>query len=93
MNLTPSSGIDTYPTLTSAIFEDSHKPQRMLVNFLREKNVPVLDLLSLFKKHPNVENLYLPIKAHWNELGHELTAEAIEKFLHNEQLIPEPGNY
>jgi len=63
----------------------------MLVNFLQEKNVPVLDLLSLFKNHPNVDSLYLPINAHWNELGHELAAEAIEKFLYSEQLIPEPG--
>jgi len=75
-----------------AFFEDPHKPQRMLVNFLHEKNVPVLDLLPLLKNHPNVDSLYLPINAHWNELGHELAAEAIEEFLYNEQLIPEPGD-
>ena len=62
------------------------------MNFLHEENVPVLDLLPLFKNHANVDSLYLPINAHWNELGHELAAEAIEEFLHNEKLIPEPGN-
>ena len=65
-----------------------------LVDFCKESNIPVLDLLPEFRKHAqNGEQLYFKIDRHWNANGHKLAAELIYDKLIEEQLIPLGGEH
>ena len=64
----------------------------VLVDFCKESNIPVLDLLPEFRKHAqNGEQLYFKIDRHWNANGHKLAAELIYDKLIEEQSIPLGG--
>ena len=63
-----------------------------LVDFGKESNIPVLDLLPEFREHAkNGEQLYFKNDSHWNANGHRLAAELIYDKLIEEQLIPLGG--
>lgn len=68
---------------------DLDKPDRVLAEFLREADIPFLPLLPHFREaasdHPA---LYFNRDGHWNQHGHELTAELIYSWLLEEGLIP-----
>jgi hypothetical protein len=53
-------------------------PQRRLLAFFGERNVPCLDLLPAFQKEPNS---YAPCDTHWNVRGNRLAAQAISNWL------------
>lgn len=57
---------------------DLQKPQRRLLAFFAERNVPCLDLLPSFK---GVAETYAPRNTHWNLRGNRLAAEAIGKWI------------
>lgn len=63
-----------------------------LVDFGKENNISVLDLLPEFREHAkNGEQLYFKIDRHWNANGHKLAAELIYDKLIEEQLVPVGG--
>lgn len=63
-----------------------------LVDFGKESNIPVLDLLPEFREHAkNGEQLYFKIDGHWNANGHKLAAELIYDKLVEEELVPLGG--
>lgn len=65
-----------------------------LIDFGKESNIPVLDLLPEFREHAkNSEQLYFKIDRHWNANGHKLAAELIYDKLIEEQLIPLGGEH
>lgn len=55
-------------------------PQNIFNNFLISQNIPVLDLLPLFRKNYS-PRLYFPLDPHWTEMGHKFAAEQIYNFL------------
>ena len=64
----------------------------VLVDFGKESNIPVLDLLPEFRNHAeNGEQIYFEFDCHWNANGHKLTAELIYDKLIEEELIPLGG--
>ena len=63
-----------------------------LVDFGKENNISVLDLLPEFREHAkNGEQLYFKIDGHWNANGHKLAAELIYNKLIEEKIIPLGG--
>lgn len=63
-----------------------------LVEFCKEENISVLDLLPEFREHAkNGEQLYFKIDGHWNAKGHKLAAELLNNKLIEEHLIPLGG--
>jgi len=63
-----------------------------LVDFGKENNITVLDLLPEFREHAQSdEQLYFKIDGHWNANGHKLAAELIYDKLVEEELIPLGG--
>jgi len=72
-----------------AFFQNPNKPQQMLLNFLGQEGIPALDLLPLLGNYPDVDELYLPINAHWNGSGHRLAGQAIQEFLRLKRMIPQ----
>ena len=68
------------------------KPNDVLVEFGKESDIPVLDLLPEFREHAkNGEQLYFEIDGHWNANGHKLAAELIYDKLIEEESIPLGG--
>jgi hypothetical protein len=62
-------------------------PQRPLAAALRERDIPVLDLLPAFRaKASEGANLYWPGNTHWNVEGNDLAARELALFL--EERIP-----
>lgn len=56
-------------------------PQRILIKFLEEINIPYIDLLDIFREAGKNETLYLCRDTHWNRRGNELAAEIIFNYL------------
>ncbi len=56
---------------------DFEKPQRLLLAWCGQHEVPCLDLLAVFRSEPDVGGLYLPDDPHWSRAGHEAAARAI----------------
>jgi hypothetical protein len=52
-------------------------PQRLVTFYSEKANIPVLDLLPLFKKHALAEKLFFERDLHWTKKGHALAAQAI----------------
>jgi hypothetical protein len=55
------------------------QPQSLLREFLDEQEIEYIDLLPVFRN--SKDRLYYPKDAHFNERGHEKTAEIIVKYL------------
>jgi len=72
-------------TMANYRFQDSEvdwsRPQRDLLAQTQEVGVPMLDLLPQFRSMPDRANLYLRIDTHFSAYGHQVTAEALSKFL------------
>lgn len=85
-------GIKRYYSLNDQNYNLS-KPNDVLVEFGKECDIPVLDILPEFREHAkNGEQLYFKIDGHWNVNGHKLAAELIYDKLIEEQLIPLGGD-
>src|SRR5262249_34779500 len=54
------------------------RPQRRLLEFLQQQQVPCLDLLAAFTGEPDT---YAVCDTHWNERGNHLAAEVIALWL------------
>lgn len=53
------------------------KPQRLLLEWGREKGVKVIDLAPRFREHATRHRLYVDNDIHWNSNGNALAAETI----------------
>lgn len=67
---------------------DSDKPDRMLVGFLTEDEIPFLPLLPLFREEARESQLYYSRDGHWNIRGHHFAAKVILAWLVEEKLVP-----
>ena len=65
---------------------DLNRPNSILEKKLMAKDISVLNLLPLFRKLSNRESLYFKYDMHFNENGHEKTAEALVEFLENNKI-------
>ena len=63
------------------------KPQSNLAAICRRAHVPMLDLHPVFYKHQGWK-LYRGDGIHFNERGHQVTADALGDFLESNRLIP-----
>ncbi len=63
------------------------KPQSKLAAICRQVQVPMLDLHPVFYKHQGW-TLYRGDGIHFNETGHQVTADALTDFLESNRLIP-----
>ena len=63
------------------------KPQSKLAAICRRAHVPMLDLHPVFYKHQGWK-LYRGDGIHFNERGHQVTADALGDFLESNRLIP-----
>ncbi|MFN8457824.1 MAG: hypothetical protein U0401_24750 [Anaerolineae bacterium] len=81
-----------YGITIAGINWDYTKPDQALGQILSQKNIPYLDLLPAFKlydaTHPN-EYLYFTRNGHFNQAGHQLTAEATCQWVKEQQFIPD----
>lgn len=57
------------------------KPQRVLVERLKEMQIPFLDLYPVFQKAAQKQVLYRPNDTHWNVEGNALAAQEIHNWL------------
>jgi SGNH hydrolase-like domain, acetyltransferase AlgX len=54
----------------------------LLAEFAAEQDISFLDLTSYFQKEADAgAELYYPYDTHWNQIGHDLAAEAIARFM------------
>lgn len=62
--------------------------QRKMLLWARSEGVPFLDLTPVFRKAIQSNgNLNYELDGHWNDLGHQIAAEAIASWLLNEQVF------
>ncbi|OQY46250.1 MAG: hypothetical protein B6242_08290 [Anaerolineaceae bacterium 4572_78] len=69
---------------------DLDEPNQQLIDILQRHDIPYFDLLPVFMDYhyvPNKPSLYFHHDGHWNEAGHELTAEAVLYFLFKSRLV------
>lgn len=67
---------------------DWDRPQRELAAQAQALDLPLLDLLPVFREHPDRYGLYLPLDTHFTALGHSATADALTTFLEAGQYLP-----
>ena len=61
---------------------DLDGPNQRLVRWSRAREIPVLDLLPLFREeHHRLGRLYFPNDTHWNEKGNRVAGEAVARFV------------
>lgn len=65
--------------MTQSLYQDN-VPQNIFNKFLVSQNIPVLDLLPIFRKNYSPQ-LYFPLDPHWTKMDHKLAAEEIYTFL------------
>jgi lysophospholipase L1-like esterase len=53
-------------------------------------SVPVLDLLPVFQTEPRPAELYFRQNVHLTTRGHQVVADALARFLHDERIVPAP---
>ena len=66
---------------------DLDGPQRRLMETAGRLEIPVLDLLPVFRSAPEPDSLYWPWHSHWRPAAHALAADAIYEFLAHEDLL------
>ena len=66
---------------------DIQKAQRILLQFGKESNIPMLDLLLEFRKRNMNNSFYFETDGHWNEKGNQLAAQLIFEELKKEEFI------
>ncbi len=67
---------------------DLEKPQRLLLNYCIERNILCLDLLKEFQRMGAKGGLYKLRDTHYNVRGNLLSADLIEFFLQEHNLLP-----
>jgi len=70
----------------SGLPADVGKPQRLLGQFFERERIKYLDLLPLLRGKAAGRPLYFPADRHWNQLGHQLAADALADFVSTEWL-------
>lgn len=72
---------NTFPDLDRTAY-DPHLPQKRLVQFLRQNEIPFCNVLELFigEGVPGAE-LYIPSDTHFSTKGNQLTAFGVSRFL------------
>lgn len=68
---------------------DLMKPNRWLLEYGQYAGIPMLDLLPTFRSVAETQPLYFEEDRHWTDAGHLLAAEALHRFLHDQQLLLE----
>ncbi len=79
-------GLVLFPFRFQVRLDDRDVPQRRLIEFARERGIPVLDTLLPLKRHPHGE-LFLDYD-HFTPFGHEVVTEPIADWLEREGLLP-----
>ncbi len=71
----------TFPDLDRTAY-DRHLPQKRMIQFLRENEIPFYNVLELFISEavPGAE-LYVPSDTHFSTKGNQLTAFGVSRFL------------
>ncbi len=69
---------------------DFQQPQRLLLEYCRDRGIACLDLLSTFRKHGGDGQLYAPNGQQYSEAGHQLVAREIGRFLSTLRQTDEP---
>jgi hypothetical protein len=78
----------TTPELTRQHMDDQ---AHLLADFAAENDIRFLDLTPIFQEEAGQgAELYYPFDTHWNQLGQDLAAESIRKYI--EETIPDPSN-
>jgi hypothetical protein len=73
------------PELTRQHMDDQ---AHLLADFAAEHNISYLDLTQTFQEEAGAGvELYHPFDTHWNQLGHDLAAETIRKYM--EEMLPD----
>jgi hypothetical protein len=63
---------------------------RLLADFAAAHKIPFLNLTTTFQEKAGTgAELYYPFDTHWNQLGHDLAAEAISKYI--EEMLQMPS--
>ena len=55
--------------------------QTLLVEFLKQQNIPHVDMLDRFRQVGKTENLYLLRDTHWNLAGNQLASDILYEYL------------
>lgn len=69
---------------------DVDRPQRWLHGFCAARSVPCVDLLPVFRRHPDQPRLYRPRDTHWTDHGNRLAGRILARTL-AEVVGAEPG--
>jgi len=76
------------PELTRQHMDDQ---AHLLADFAAENNIRFLDLTPIFKEEAGKgAELYYSYDTHWNQLGHDLAAESINKYI--EEMNPDSSS-
>jgi lysophospholipase L1-like esterase len=65
--------------MARAFLEDPNRAQRLVRSMCQELNLPFLDVYDVFAA--SNRSLYVPVDGHFNEAGHALYAESLERFV------------
>ena len=75
---------------------DYQKPNRILRDFFKERDIPCLDFLQIYDQMEpkTVKSFYYRKDMHWTVAGHRHAAKALTRILceTNKQLKPTSGN-
>jgi SGNH hydrolase-like domain, acetyltransferase AlgX len=76
------------PELTRQHMDDQ---ARLLADFALENDIRFLDLTPIFQEEAGTgAELYYPFDTHWNQLGHDLAAGSINKYI--AEMLPAPSS-
>ena len=67
---------------------DWEKPQRFLSEWCAERGIHCLDLLPAFRAFDGEGPLYRLRNTHWSEVGNQLAARELARFLHGLGVAP-----
>jgi hypothetical protein len=63
---------------------------RLLADFAVKNDIRFLDLTPIFQEEARTgAGLYYPFDTHWNQLGHDLAAGSINKYIR--RMLPAPS--
>jgi lysophospholipase L1-like esterase len=65
--------------MARGFLQDSNRAQRLVRSMCEELNLPLLDVFDVFAA--SNQSLYVPLDGHFNEAGHALYAESLERFV------------
>ena len=77
---------ESYPSLKLENYNSS-KPNDVVMSYAKERGIPHLDLLPLFKNNPN--NLHW-VDGHWNDQGQLFAEEKIKDYIIKNNLVKLP---